>query len=197
MHTNSFDEAYTLPSEQAVMIALRTQQMIAHESGVADTVDPTAGSYYIEYLTNEIEERAVRYIEKIDDMGGAVSAIEKGFMQHEIVESAYRFQKEVEAKKQIIVGVNEFQAEEKVPVKVLRINPEIEKRLAERLKRIKKQRSQAKVVEALEKLRKASEQEDGNLMPFILKAVREYATLGEICDTLREVFGEYRQPPIF
>lgn len=197
LHTNSFDEAFTLPSEQAVVIALRTQQMIAHESGVADTVDPTAGSYYVECLTDEIEERAARYIEKIDDMGGAVSAIEKGFMQHEIVESAYRFQKEVEAEKQIIVGVNEFQVEEKIPVKVLRIDPEIEKRLVERLKRMKKQRSQAKVVEALEKLRKTSEKEDGNLMPLILEAVTKYSTLGEICDTLREVFGEYRQPPIF
>jgi len=197
LHTNSFDEAYALPSEQAVMIALRTQQIIAYESGVADTVDPLAGSYYVEYLTNRIEETAAKYIEQIDTMGGAVAAIEKGFMQREIVESAYRFQKEVEAKKKIIVGVNEFLTEEKVPIKILRIDPEIEKKLVERLKQMKRQRNQAKVEDALNKLRKAAGHEDVNLMPFMLQAVKECATLGEICNTLREVFGEYRPPSIF
>jgi methylmalonyl-CoA mutase N-terminal domain/subunit len=197
LHTNSFDEAYALPSEQAVMVALRTQQIIAYESGVADTVDPLAGSYYVEYLTNRIEERAAKYIEQIDTMGGAVAAIEKGFMQREIVESAYRFQKEVEAKKKIIVGVNEFLTEEKVPIKILRIDPEIEKKLVERLEKMKRQRNQAKVEEALNKLRKAAGHEDVNLMPFMLQAVKECATLGEICNTLREVFGEYRPPSIF
>jgi methylmalonyl-CoA mutase N-terminal domain/subunit len=197
LHTNSFDEAYALPSEQAVTVALRTQQIIAYESGVVDTVDPLAGSYYVEYLTNQIEERAAGYIEQIDAMGGAVAAIEKGFMQREIMESAYRFQKEVEAKKQIIVGVNEFTTEEKVPIKILQIDPEIEKKLVERLKHVKTQRNQAKVGEALNKLHRAAEQENMNLMPFILQAVKEYATLGEICDTLREVFGEYKPPSIF
>lgn len=197
LHTNSFDEAYALPSEQAATIALRTQQIIAYESGVADTVDPLAGSYYMEYLTNQIEEKATKYIEQIDAMGGAVAAIEKGFMQREIVESAYRFQKEVEAKKRTIVGVNEFQTEEKVPIKILRIDPEIEKKLVGRLKQVKRQRNQTKLDEILNKLREAAENEDVNLMPSILQAVREYATLGEICDTLREVFGEYRPPSIF
>lgn len=197
LHTNSFDEAYALPSEQAVRIALRTQQIIAYESGVADTVDALAGSYYVEYLTNQIEERAARYIEQIDAMGGAVAAIQKGFIQREIVESAYRFQREVEAKKRIIVGVNEFVTEEEVPIKILRIDPEIEKKLVERLKQIKRQRNRSKVEEALSKLRRAAEREDVNIMPFILQAVKEYATLGEICDTLREVFGEYRPPSIF
>jgi methylmalonyl-CoA mutase N-terminal domain/subunit len=197
LHTNSFDEAYALPSEQAVTIALRTQQIIAYESGVVDTIDPLAGSYYVEYLTNQIEEKAAKYIEQIDDMEGAIAAIEKGFMQREIVESAYRFQKEVEAKKRIIVGVNEFTTEEEVPIKILQIDPEIEKMLVERLKQIKGQRNQAKVKETLSKLRRASEQEDVNLMPFILQAVKEYATLGEICDTLREVFGEYKSLSIF
>lgn len=197
LHTNSFDEAYALPSEQAATIALRTQQIIAYESGVADTVDPLAGSYYMEYLTNQIEEKATKYIEQIDAMGGAVAAIEKGFMQREIVESAYRFQKEVEAKKRTIVGVNEFQTEEKVPIKILRIDPEIEKKLVGRLKQVKRQRNQTKLDEILNKLREAAENEDVNLMPLILQAVREYATLGEICDTLREVFGEYRPPSIF
>lgn len=197
LHTNSFDEAHALPSEQAVMVALRTQQIIAHESGVADTIDPLAGSYYVEYLTNQIEERATKYIEQIDTMGGAVVAIEKGFMQREIAENAYRFQKEVEAKKRIIVGVNEFLTEEKAPIKILRIDPEIEKKLVKRLKQIKRQRSQVKVNEILNKLCKAAEHEDVNLMPFILQAVKRYTTLGEICNTLREVFGEYRPPSFF
>jgi len=197
LHTNSFDEAYALPGEQAVIVALRTQQVIAYESGVTDTVDPLAGSYYMEYLTNQIEDRATKYIEQIDAMGGAVAAIEKGFMQREIVESAYRFQKEVEAKKKVIVGVNEFLTEEKVPIKILRIDPEIEKKLVGRLKQVKRQRNQAKLDEVLNKLREAAEHEDVNLMPLILQAVKEYATLGEICDTLREVFGEYKAPSIF
>jgi methylmalonyl-CoA mutase N-terminal domain/subunit len=197
LHTNSFDEAYALPSEQAVTIALRTQQIIAYESGVVDTIDPLAGSYYMEYLTSQIEEKAAKYIEQIDDIGGAVAAIEKGFMQREIVESAYRFQKEVEAKKRIIVGVNEFVAEEEIPIKILQIDPEIEKKLVERLKQVKRQRNQAKVKETLNKLHRAAEKEDANLMPFILQAVKEYATLGEICDTLRDVFGEYKPPSIF
>jgi len=197
LHTNSFDEAYALPSEQAVTVALRTQQVIAYESGVVDTVDPIAGSYYVEYLTNEIEDKVARYIEQIDAMGGAVVAIEKGFMQREIVESAYRFQKEVEAKKRIIVGVNEFVTEEEIPIKILQIDPKIEKKLVERLKQIKRDRNQTKVKEALNKLRKAADQENVNLMPFVLQAVKEYATLGEICGALREVFGEYKPPSIF
>jgi methylmalonyl-CoA mutase N-terminal domain/subunit len=197
LHTNSFDEAYALPSEQAVTIALRTQQIIAYESGVADTIDPLGGSYYVEYLTNQIEEKAAKYIEKIDDMGGAVAAIEKGFMQREIMESAYRYQKEVESKKRIVVGVNEFVSEEKTPIKILRIDPEIEKTLVKRLNEVKRQRNNEKVKEALDNLRKAAEKEDVNLMPFIIQAVKEYATLGEICDTLRQVFGEYKPPSIF
>ena len=197
LHTNSFDEAYALPSEQAVTIALRTQQIIAYESGVADTIDPLGGSYYVEYLTNQIEEKAAKYIEKIDDMGGAVAAIEKGFMQREIMESAYRYQKEVESKKRIVVSVNEFVSEEKTPIKILRIDPEIEKTLVKRLNEVKRQRNNEKVKEALDNLRKAAEKEDVNLMPFIIQAVKEYATLGEICDTLRQVFGEYKPPSIF
>jgi len=197
LHTNSFDEAYALPSEQAVTIALRTQQIIAYESGVVDTVDPLAGSYYVEYLTNEIEEKALKYIEEIDAMGGAVDAIEKGFMQREIVESAYKFQKEVESKKRIIVGVNEFISAEETPIKILQIDPEIEKTLVERLRKLKQQRDKAQVEEALDKLRRAAEREDENLMPYIIQAVKAYATLGEICDTLREVFGEYKPSTIF
>ncbi len=197
LHTNSFDEAYALPSDQAVLVALRTQQVIAYESGVVDTVDPLAGSYYIEYLTDEIEDKAAKYIERIDGMGGAVTAIEKGFMQREITESAYRYQKEVESKKRIVVGVNEFVTEEEIPIKIMQIDPKIEKTLIARLQRIKRDRNNAKVNEALSKLRKAAENEKENLMPFVLDAVREYATLGEICGVLREVFGEYKPSTIF
>ena len=196
LHTNSFDEAYALPSDQAVLVALRTQQIIAYESGVVDSVDPLAGSYYIEYLTSEIEKKAEKYIEHIDAMGGAIAAIEKGFIQHEITDSAYRHQKEVEAKKRIVVGVNEFKTEE-APMKILQIDPESERKSAERLEHVKRERNQANVKEALSKLRRAAEDENANLMPFVLQAVKEYATLGEICWTLREVFGEHKPSSIF
>jgi methylmalonyl-CoA mutase N-terminal domain/subunit len=197
LHTNSFDEAYALPSEQAVIVALRTQQIIAYESGTVDTVDPLAGSYYIESLTNEIEERVQRYLEEIDCIGGAVAAIEKGFMQKEITESAYRFQKEIEAKKRIVVGVNDFVGQEEVPIKTLKIDPTMEKRLVEQLEKIRRDRNRGKVDEALNRLRKAAENENESLMPLILGAVKEYASLGEICGTLREVFGEYKPLTIF
>ena len=196
LHTNSFDEAYALPSDQAVLVALRTQQIIAYESGVVDSVDPLAGSYYIEYLTSEIEKKAEKYIEHIDAMGGAIAAIEKGFIQHEITDSAYRHQKEVEAKKRIVVGVNEFKTEE-APMKILQIDPESERKSAERLECVKRERNQANVKEALSKLRRAAEDEKASLMPFVLQAVKEYATLGEICGTLREVFGEHKPSSIF
>jgi methylmalonyl-CoA mutase N-terminal domain/subunit len=197
LHTNSFDEAYALPSDEAVLVALRTQQIIACESGVVDSVDPLAGSYYVEYLTKEIEKKAEKYIEQIDGMGGAVAAIEKGFIQREITESAYRHQKDVEAKKRIVVGVNEFKTEEEVPIKILQIDPESEKKLAERLAKIKRERNQIGVNEALTRLRRVAEDEKANLMPCVLQAVKEYATLGEICGTLREVFGEHKPSSIF
>lgn len=197
LHTNSFDEAYALPSEQAVTVALRTQQILAYESGSTATVDPLAGSFYIEHLTNEIEEKATKYIEKIDDMGGAVASIEKGFMQREITQSAYRFQKEIEAKKRIVVGVNKFLTEGEVPMETLKVDPAVEKKVVKRLKEIKRQRNQARVNEALSRLMAAAEKENTSLMPPIIEAVKEYATLGEICDTLRTVFGEYKPPSIF
>ena len=197
LHTNSFDEAYALPSEQAVTVALRTQQIIAYESGTVDTVDPLAGSYYVESLTDEIEERSQKYIEQIDEMGGAVSAIEKGFMQKEITESAYRFQKDVEAKKRVVVGVNDFTVKEEAPIKTLRVDPAIEKKLVEQLNKTKRDRNRLKVEEALKNLRRAAEHENENLMPSILAAVKEYATLGEVCGTLRQVFGEYKPLTIF
>ncbi len=195
LHTNSFDEALALPSETAVMTALRTQQTIAHESGVVNTIDPLGGSYFVEYLTNKIEEEALEYIEKIDEIGGAPSAIQKGFYQKEIADSAYKYQREIEDRKRIIVGLNEFVTDTKVPIKILRVNLEAEKRQIKRLKKVREKRNKKKVKEALKKLRKAAEGEE-NLMPYLFEAVKVYATNGEISDTLREVFGEYKATTI-
>jgi methylmalonyl-CoA mutase N-terminal domain/subunit len=192
LHTNSRDEAYALPTEDSVRIALRTQQLIAYESGVADMIDPLGGSYAVEALTDEIERRSREYIEKIEAMGGAVKAIESGYIQGEIGESAYQYQKEIEAKKRIIVGLNQFQIEEEPLRNILRINPEAERYQKEKLARVKKERNNARVKETLADLKKTA-QGTGNLVPPILEAVKAYATLGEISDTLREVFGEYRE----
>jgi methylmalonyl-CoA mutase N-terminal domain/subunit len=193
LHTNSFDEALCLPTEESVRVALRTQQIIAYESGVTNTVDPLAGSYYMEALTNEMEEKAMEYIQKIDDMGGAIEAIEKGFFQREIAESAYRYQRELEEKKRIIVGVNEYTVEEEeCPIKLLRVDPKIEKEQVERLQKLKRERDNRKVRAVLEKLHYAAEK-DENLMPTIIEAVKAYATLGEITEVLRKVYGEYKE----
>jgi methylmalonyl-CoA mutase N-terminal domain/subunit len=197
LHTNSFDEAYALPSDQAVLVALRTQQIIAYESGVVDSVDPMAGSYCIEYLTREIEEKAEKYIEQIDALGGAVTAVEKGFVQREITDSAYRHQKEVEERRRVVVGVNEFKTEEYVPIKTLQMDPRNEEKLAKRLKQVRSERNQATLNEALGKLRRAAEDDKTNLMPFVLEVVKEYGTLGEVCGTLREIFGEYEPSCVF
>ena len=192
LHTNSRDEAFALPTEDSVRIALRTQQLIAYESGVADMVDPLGGSYAVETLTNEIEKRAMEYIEKIDAMGGAIKAIETGYIQEEIAESAYQYQREIEGKRRIIVGVNQFQIEEKPLKDILRIQPEVELYQKEKLFKVKRERDNGKVKEILASLKKAAQGTD-NLLPPILEAVRAYATLGEISDTLREVFGEYHE----
>jgi methylmalonyl-CoA mutase, N-terminal domain len=192
LHTNSRDEAYALPTQDSVTIALRTQQLIAYESGVADMIDPLGGSYAVEALTDEIERKSREYIEKIEAMGGAVKAIESGYIQGEIGESAYRYQKEIEAKKRIIVGLNQFQIEEEPLRNILRIKPEAEQYQKEKLARVKKERSNTKVKETLAGLKRAVQGTE-NLVPPILEAVKVYATLGEISDTLREVFGEYRE----
>jgi len=192
LHTNSFDEALALPSEEAVRIALRTQQIIAHESGVANTIDPLAGSYYVENLTNEMEERAMEYFQKLDDMGGAIPAIEKGFFQKEIAHSAYKYQRELDEKKRILVGVNDYKTEEKHPIKVLRVNPKVEEEQVAELQKLKRERDNTKVKEMLEKLHYAAEK-DENLMPTIIESVKAYATIGEICDVLRKVYGEYKE----
>ncbi len=195
LHTNSLDETYALPSEEAVTIALRTQQIIAHESGVANCLDPLGGSYFIEKFTREMEEGAKEYIGKIDDMGGMVKAIELGFPQREIADSAYKYQKAVERKEKIIVGVNTFQMDhESIPI--LHIDESVPRQQLERLKEVKKTRNQAKVKQNLQDLKKAAE-DSQNLMPLLIKTVKSYATLGEIVDSLKEVFGEYREPTTF
>jgi methylmalonyl-CoA mutase N-terminal domain/subunit len=192
LHTNSRDEAFSLPSEDSVRIALRTQQVIAYESGVADTIDPLAGSYAIEAMTNDIENRASEYIAKIDELGGAVKAIGAGFMQREIADSAYQYQKDIEAKERIIVGVNQFQMEEAPLQDIFRIQAGSEANQKEKLSRVKQERDDRQVQQALTALRETAEG-TGNLVPPILAAVRAYATVGEISDTLRAVFGEYRE----
>ncbi len=192
LHTNSMDEALCLPSEEAVQIALRTQQLIAYETGVTDTVDPLAGSYYLENLTNEIYERAAAYIKKIDELGGAAEAIEKGFIQREIQDSAYRYQREIEQEERIVVGVNRFQVEEEKPTNLLRVDPAVRTSQIERLKKLRSERDDAVVGRRLADLKQGAEG-DQNLIPLMLKAVKAYATLGEICDVLRGVFGEYQQ----
>ena len=193
LHTNSFDEALCLPSEEAVTIALRTQQLIAHESGVTETIDPLAGSYYVEALTNEMEERAMSYIDKIDAMGGVIAGIEKGFMQREIADSAYKYQKEVERHERTVVGVNDFTVKKDwIPMKLLRIPPHVEKKQLARLQRVRRERNQQKVKQVLGKLHDETDK-NKNLMPTIIEAVKAYATLGEITEVLRGVYGEYRE----
>jgi len=192
LHTNSLDETYALPSEDAVTIALRTQQIIAHESGVTSSIDPLGGSYFVEKLTCEMEEEAMDYIHKIDDMGGMVNAIELGFPQKEITDSAYWYQKAVERKEKIIVGVNAYEKDHE-PISLLEIDESVAKQQLARLEDVKKTRNSAQAVQDLRDLKKAAEDEV-NLMPFILKCVKSYATLGEIVETLKEVFGEYQEP---
>ncbi len=192
LHTNSRDEALCLPTEDSVRIALRTQQIIAYESGVADTVDPLAGSYAVEALTDEIERRAQEYLDKIDDMGGVIKAIETGYIQKEIADAAYAYQKAVESGDQVVVGVNRFQIEEELPKNILRVDPEVEAYQREKLARVRAERDQAAVDRALEALRRAAV-EGANVMPPIFDAVKTYATLGEITDVLRDVYGEYSE----
>jgi methylmalonyl-CoA mutase N-terminal domain/subunit len=191
LHTNSFDEALALPSELAVQVALKTQQVIAYETAVCDTVDPLAGSYYLEYLTDQIEARAQDYIDQIDRMGGAVAAIEKGFIQKEIGDSAYRYQREIEKNERIVVGLNKFQVKgEEKPKDLLKVDPIVGDKQVTRLKELKSTRDNGAVEQALAELKAAAQGTD-NLMPPILKAVKSLATLGEICNTLRAVWGEY------
>ncbi|MCC6690974.1 MAG: methylmalonyl-CoA mutase family protein [Bacteroidia bacterium] len=191
LHTNGFDEAIALPTEEAARIALRTQQIIANESGVPDTVDPLAGSYFIETLTNELEEQAWQYIHKIDAMGGAVNAIEQGYIQNEIATSAYKYQSKIEKKEKIIVGLNKFEVEEKPLQNIFTVDDAVRIQQIEKIKKIKSTRNSEKVKNILNRL-ESDARSNINLMPAILEACENYATLGEIADVMRKVFGEYK-----
>jgi len=193
---SSYDEAKALPSQESIRIALRTQQIIAHETGVADTVDPLAGSYYVEYLTHQIEKGAQSYIDKIEKMGGSVKAIEKGYIQEEIAREAYKKQKEVEKKERIIVGVNDYKLEEKEKCEIMKVNPEVQQKQIERLHKVKRERDNKKVEQVLSKVREVATSNE-NIVPIMIEAVKTYATIGEICGVLREVFGEYEGRSVF
>jgi len=195
LHTNSMDEALALPSEKAVRIALRTQQIIAHESGAANTIDPLAGAYFVEWMTDHMEEECYRYFDRIEALGGVIPAIGKGFYQREIADAAFRYQKEIDERKRIIVGVNEYKVEP-YAIHLLEMDPVGERRQFDRLAALRRDRDDGKLRKRLDALRKAAEG-DANTMPFIMEAVQANATLGETCGVLREVFGEYRDPPIF
>ncbi len=190
----SYDEAFALPTEESVRLSLRTQQIIAYESGVTDTVDPLGGSYSVEKLTDEIEKLASEYIAKIDLMGGAVAAIEKGYIQQEIQESSFRYQREVESGKKVLVGLNKFQIKEPPLKGLLKVDPRVREAQVKRLSELRASRDKKQVETSLRELRKAA-QGEGNLMGPILNCVRAYCTMGEICDVLRGVFGEY-EPPV-
>jgi methylmalonyl-CoA mutase, N-terminal domain len=194
LHTNSLDEAWALPTEFAATLALRTQQILAHETGVANTVDPFGGSYFVETLTSEMEEAAWKYIRKIDEMGGMIPAIERGYPQREIADASYRYQVSVDRKEKIIVGVNDFVGEEK-PIEILRIDESVREEQSKQLRKLRSERSNDAVTRELAALRKAA-QETENLMPHIYAAVKAYATLGEICDSLREVFGTHEEASV-
>ena len=196
LHTNALDETLALPSEFAATIALRTQQILADETGVANTIDPLAGSYFIESLTNEIEEKAWEYINKIDEMGGMLAAIDKGFPQMEIADAAYHYQQQVDEGQKVVAGVNKYITEEAVVPEILRIDDEVEEKQIARLKEVRKRRDNRKVTGLLDELRAAS-RTDKNLMPYVIEAVKEYATEQEICDVWRDVFGEYHDPGFF
>ena len=196
LHTNSRDEALALPTEESAKIALRTQQIVAHESGITKTVDPMAGSHYLEELCDEIEEQTWKYLKKIDKMGGSLRAIEKGFFQAEIRQNAYRLKKEVDDDSRVLVGVNKFADEQEARQKLLRIDDSLGRKQEKAIKALRKSRDSKKTSRALSKLQSAAETDD-NLMPLILNSVKAYATTGEISNTLREVFGEYRPKEIF
>jgi methylmalonyl-CoA mutase, N-terminal domain len=197
LHTNSFDEALALPTENAVRLALRTQQVIAHETGVVNTIDPLGGSYYLEDLTNRLEREAYEYFDRITKLGGVVAAIKDNFFQREIADASFRYQAEVEANQRIVVGVNRYQLEDEPEVEILRIDPALEEKQIRRVAELRGRRDSAEVEAALAKLKEAAAREDENLMPLLLEASRAYATLGEMCDALREVWGVWRETPVF
>jgi methylmalonyl-CoA mutase N-terminal domain/subunit len=197
LHTNSFDEALALPTENAVRIALRTQQVIAHESGVVNSIDPLGGSYFLESLTNELERQAYEYFERIDQLGGVVAAIKDNFFQREIADASFRYQSEVEREERVIVGVNRYQLEDEPELDILRIDPALEREQIERVQALKARRDSAAVESRLGELKRAAAREDVNLMPPIVDAARDYVTMGEICDAFRDVWGVWRETPVF
>jgi len=196
LHTNSMDEAFALPSEESVKVALRTQQVIGFESGVANTIDPLAGSYFIEAMTDKIEKEVLEYFDKIEALGGVLTALERGFFHKEIADASYRYQKEVEAAEKIVVGVNKFTTGEETQMNLLKVDPGVQKKQEDQIKALKDERDNKKVEELLEGIEQAAKG-DENLIPYITEAVKEYATLGEICDILRDVFGEYKEQTVF
>jgi methylmalonyl-CoA mutase N-terminal domain/subunit len=197
LHTNSFDEALALPTENAVRLALRTQQVIAHETGVVNTIDPLGGSYYLEDLTNRLEAEAYDYFGRIEKLGGVIPAIKENFFQREIADASFRYQAEVEAKQRIVVGVNRYELEDEAELELLRIDPALEQEQIERVQAMRGGRDSAAVEASLARLKEAAAREDENLMPLLIEASRAYATLGEMCDALRETWGTWRETPVF
>src|SRR5437867_3776409 len=195
LHTNAMDEVLALPTDKAARIALRTQQLLAYETGAANTIDPLGGSYFVEALTDEMERQAEAYFKRIDEIGGVIPAIEAGFFQKEIADAAFRYQNEVEQKRRIMVGVNEFTVDEEEPLEILRMDPGLESQQAERVREVRRRRDQAQATNALNRLRRAAAGND-NLMPYILDAVRAYATEGEIMQSMIEVFGTYTETAV-
>ncbi|HEX6951497.1 MAG TPA: methylmalonyl-CoA mutase family protein [Gaiellaceae bacterium] len=197
LHTNSFDEALALPTEHAVRLALRTQQVIAHETGVVNTIDPLGGSYYLEQLTNELERQAYDYFERIDELGGVIPAIEQNFQQREIAEASFRYQSEVERGERVVVGVNRYEQEDEQPIEILRIDPALEQKQIERVQALRERRDTATAEAAVARLKEDAAHDDRNLMEPIMEASRAYVTMGEMCDALREVWGTWRETPVF
>jgi methylmalonyl-CoA mutase N-terminal domain/subunit len=197
LHTNSFDEALALPTEDAVRIALRTQQVIAHETGVVSTIDPLGGSYHLEALTNELERQATDYFEQIDRLGGVVAAIKENFFQKEIAEASFRYQAEVEAGERVVVGVNRYELETEPELEILKIDAALEQQQIDRVQALRARRDSAAVEAALARLKEDAARDDRNLMHPIVDASRSYVTMGEMCDAFREVWGTWRETPVF
>jgi methylmalonyl-CoA mutase, N-terminal domain len=197
LHTNSFDEALALPTENAVRIALRTQQVIAHETGVVNTIDPLGGSYYLEDLTNRLEAEAYDYFDRIEKLGGVIAAIKDNFFQREIAEASFRYQAEVEARQRIVVGVNRYELEDEAELEILRIDPALEQKQVDRVQALRARCDSAAVERTLGRLKEAGARDRENLMPHLIEASRAYATLGEMCDALRETWGTWRETPVF
>jgi methylmalonyl-CoA mutase N-terminal domain/subunit len=197
LHTNSFDEALALPTEDAVRIALRTQQVIAHETGVVNTIDPLGGSWFVEHLTNELERQAYDYFDQIEKLGGVVAAIKENFFQKEIAEASFRYQGEVEAEQRVVVGVNRYELEDETPIPILKVDPALEAKQIERVQALRARRDSAAVEQALARLRDDAAHPDRNLMHPIVDAARVYVTMGEMCDAFRDVWGTWRETPVF